>query len=85
MPHKPTVMEVKVLAINRVICNSDKLQAAMFVTAFGDVITSQVFRVTSKRLAKELNKANASGNMPEVIAFKSTDSPRMLFQLKFKS
>ena len=78
-------MDVKVLAIKRVIMSHEYTQAAMFIVAFGDIITSQVFRVTSKRLAKELNKANASGNMPEVIAFKATDSPRMLFQLKFKS
>ena len=57
----------------------------MLVIAFGDVITSQVFRVTSEKFAKQLNKANALGNMPEVIAFKNTDSPRMIFQLKFKS
>ena len=78
-------MKVEVLSINRVICNLDKMQAAMLVIAFGDVITSQVFRVTSARFAKQLNKANALGEMPEVIAFKSTDSMGMLFQLKFKS
>ena len=78
-------MEVEVLSINRVICDLDKMQAAMFVVAFGDVVTSQVFRVTSKKFARQLNKANALGEMPEVIAFKNTDSHGMLFQLKFKS
>ena len=78
-------MKVEVLSINKVMCNLDKMQAAMFVITFGDVITSQVFRVTSEKFAKQLNRANALGEMPEVIAFKNTDSPGMLFQLKFKS
>ena len=78
-------MKVEVLSIKKVICNIDKIQAAMFVVAFGDVITSQVFRVTSGEFAKRLNKANALGEMPEIISFKNTEYPGMLFQLKFKS
>ena len=78
-------MDVKVLAIKRVTMSHEYTQAAMFIVAFGDVITSQAFRVTSGEFAKRLNKANTSGEMPEVIAFNNTDSPGMLFQLKFKS
>lgn len=77
-------MEVEVLAIKKVVTSHEQAQAAMFIVSFGDVITSQVFRVTSSRFVREINKANKSGNMPKITAFAATDSPGMLFQLKFK-
>ncbi len=75
-------MEVEIYAIKKVKMNVTKRQAAMMTVIFGDIPVSEVFEITTPKMASKLNKINKSGEMPEVIGWASSAVNRIIFNIK---
>ena len=75
-------MEVEIYAIKKVKMDVTKRQAAMMTVIFGDIPVSEVFEITTPKVASKLNKINKSGKMPEVIGWASSGLNRIIFNIK---
>ena len=75
-------MEVEIYAIKKVKTDITKNQAAMMIVLFGDIPVSEVFEITTPKVASKLNKINRSGKMPEVIGWASSAVNRIIFNIK---
>lgn len=75
-------MEVEIYAIKKVKMNVTKRQAAMMTVIFGDIPVSEVFEITTPKMASKLNKIKKSGEMPEVIGWASSAVNRIIFNIK---
>ena len=54
----------------------------MMTVIFGDIPVSEVFEITTPKVASKLNKINKSGKMPEVIGWASSAVNRIIFNIK---
>lgn len=59
-------------------------QSAMIIMAFGDVLISEVYAITTANSAREMNHAIKTGEMPEIVNYAPSGIARMICVFKRK-
>lgn len=75
-------MKVELIGMKRLMMSDTGHQGVMITVAFGDVLISESYPVTTVEMAKKLNKHIRSSSLPEITGFAVLESSRMIFKLK---
>lgn len=75
-------MEVQLIGMKKVRMSITGNQGVMIIAAFGDILVSESFAVTTSEMARKLNKHIKAEKLPEITGWGSFSEPKIIFRIK---